>query len=46
MKKLILTLMLFAVVLGVQAQSKSIAALKEKYKSHDDFSNWNSEATS
>lgn len=37
MKKLILTLMLFAVVLGVQAQSKSIAALKEKYKSHDDF---------
>ena len=37
MKKLILTLMLFAVVLGVQAQSKSIATLKEKYKSHDDF---------
>ena len=37
MKKLILTLTLFAVVLGVQAQSKSIAALKEKYKGHDDF---------
>jgi hypothetical protein len=37
MKKLILTLTLFAVVLGAQAQSKSIAALKEKYKGHDDF---------
>ncbi|MCU0399965.1 MAG: DUF4252 domain-containing protein [Algoriphagus sp.] len=37
MKKLILTLALFAVALGVQAQSKSIAALKEKYKRHDDF---------
>lgn len=37
MKKLILTLGLFAVVLAVQAQSKSVAALKEKYKSNDDF---------
>lgn len=37
MKKLILTLSLFALVLGAQAQSKSIAALKDKYKSNDDF---------
>ncbi|GAB2476577.1 DUF4252 domain-containing protein [Algoriphagus taiwanensis] len=37
MKKLILTLSLFALVFGVQAQSKSIAALKDKYKSNDDF---------
>jgi hypothetical protein len=37
MKKLILTLTLFALVFGVQAQSKSIAALKDKYKNNDDF---------
>jgi hypothetical protein len=37
MKKLILSLSLFALVLGAQAQSKSIAALKDKYKGHDDF---------
>lgn len=37
MKKLILTLSLFALVIGAQAQSKSIAALKDKYKSNDDF---------
>lgn len=37
MKKLILTLSLFALVFGVYAQSKSIAALKDKYKSNDNF---------
>jgi len=37
MKKLILTLTFFALVLGVNAQSKSIAALKEKYKGNEDF---------
>ncbi|GMQ28838.1 DUF4252 domain-containing protein [Algoriphagus confluentis] len=37
MKKLILTLSLFALVFGVQAQSKSIASLKDKYKNNDDF---------
>ncbi|TDQ17392.1 uncharacterized protein DUF4252 [Algoriphagus boseongensis] len=37
MKKLVLTLTFFAMVLGVQAQSKSIAALKEKYKGNEDF---------
>ena len=36
MKKLILTLSLFVSVLGVQAQSKSIAKLKEKYKNHNE----------
>jgi hypothetical protein len=37
MKKLILTLSLFALVFTVNAQSKSVAALKDKYKSNDDF---------
>ena len=37
MKKLILTLSLFALVFGVNAQSKSIASLKDKYKNNDDF---------
>lgn len=37
MKKLILTLTFFAVVLAAQAQSKSVAALKDKYKADDDF---------
>lgn len=37
MKKLILTLALIASVMGVQAQSKSVKALYEKYKSDDDF---------
>lgn len=37
MKKVILTLVFFAVVFGVNAQSKSIAALKEKYKGSEDF---------
>jgi hypothetical protein len=37
MKKLILTLSLCALVFTVNAQSKSVAALKDKYKSNDDF---------
>ncbi|MFT4860359.1 MAG: hypothetical protein ACI9UV_001901 [Algoriphagus sp.] len=37
MKKLILTLALIGAVLTVQAQSKSVNALYEKYKSNDDF---------
>lgn len=37
MKKLILTLSLLGLVFSVTAQSKSVAALKEKYKSKDDF---------
>lgn len=37
MKKLLLTLTLLAVVFAVQAQSNSVAALKEKYKGNDDF---------
>ncbi len=37
MKKLILTLSLLGLVLTVTAQSKSVQALKEKYKSNDDF---------
>lgn len=37
MKKLILTLTFFALVIGVNAQSKSIAALKDKYKGNEDF---------
>lgn len=37
MKKLILTLTLIASVMAVQAQSKSVKALYEKYKGEDDF---------
>ncbi|MEB2776107.1 DUF4252 domain-containing protein [Algoriphagus sp. D3-2-R+10] len=37
MKKLILTFALIASVMAVQAQSKSVKALYEKYKSDDDF---------
>lgn len=37
MKKLIVTLTFFALAIAVQAQSKSIAALKEKYKGNEDF---------
>ena len=37
MKKLLLTLTLFSLILGVQAQSKSIASLKDKYKGNEDF---------
>ncbi len=37
MKKLILTLSLFALIFGVQAQSKSVQALYEKYKGEEDF---------
>lgn len=37
MKKLILTLALIGAVMSVQAQSKSVKALYEKYKSEDDF---------
>ncbi|MFN3997998.1 DUF4252 domain-containing protein [Algoriphagus sp.] len=37
MKKLILTFSLCALVFTVNAQSKSVAALKDKYKSNDDF---------
>lgn len=37
MKKLILTLTFFALAIGVNAQSKSVAALKDKYKSNEDF---------
>jgi hypothetical protein len=37
MKKLIITLALIGAVLTVQAQSKSVNALYEKYKSNDDF---------
>jgi hypothetical protein len=37
MKKLILTLALIGSVIAVQAQSKSVKALYEKYKSEDDF---------
>lgn len=37
MKKLILTLALIGAVMAAQAQSKSVKALYEKYKSEDDF---------
>ncbi len=37
MKKLILTLALIGAVMAAQAQSKSVKALYEKYKSDDDF---------
>lgn len=37
MKKLILTLVLIGSVFAVQAQSKSVKALYEKYKGDDDF---------
>lgn len=37
MKKLILTLALIGMVMAVQAQSKSVKALYEKYKGEDDF---------
>src|SRR5690606_10286840 len=37
MKKLILTLALIGSVMAVQAQSKSVKALYEKYKSEEDF---------
>lgn len=37
MKKYLLTLSLCALVFTVNAQSKSVAALKDKYKSNDDF---------
>ena len=37
MKKLILTLALIGSVMAVQAQSKSVKALYEKYKGEDDF---------
>jgi hypothetical protein len=37
MKKLILIFSLSAIVFGANAQSKSVAALKDKYKSNDDF---------
>ncbi|WP_026967921.1 DUF4252 domain-containing protein [Algoriphagus terrigena] len=37
MKKLLLTLSFLAVVMVAQAQSKSVASLKDKYKADDDF---------
>lgn len=37
MKKYLLTLGLCALVFTLNAQSKSVAALKDKYKSNDDF---------
>jgi hypothetical protein len=37
MKKLFLTLSLVAVIFGAQAQSKSVASLKDKYQGHEDF---------
>lgn len=37
MKKYLLTIGLCALVFTVNAQSKSVAALKDKYKSNDDF---------
>ncbi|MFC5627131.1 DUF4252 domain-containing protein [Algoriphagus winogradskyi] len=37
MKKLFLTLALIGAAISVQAQSKSVKALYEKYKSEDDF---------
>ncbi|RAI86983.1 DUF4252 domain-containing protein [Algoriphagus yeomjeoni] len=37
MKKLFLTLALIGAVISVQAQSKSVKALYEKYKGEDDF---------
>lgn len=37
MKKLLLTLTFLAVVMAAQAQSNSVAALKDKYKTNDDF---------
>ena len=37
MKKLLVTLTFFALAIAVQAQSKSIASLKEKYKGNEDF---------
>lgn len=39
MKKLILTFTFFVLVFAAQAQSKSVAALKEKYQSNEDFFN-------
>ncbi|GAA0879298.1 hypothetical protein GCM10009119_22660 [Algoriphagus jejuensis] len=37
MKKLLLTLTLLAAIFAANAQSKSVAALKDKYKADDDF---------
>jgi hypothetical protein len=37
MKKLIITLIFFAAVFAVNAQSKSVASLKDKYKGKEDF---------
>jgi len=37
MKKLLVTLALIGAVMAVQAQSKSVKALYEKYKENDDF---------
>lgn len=37
MKKLLLSITLLAVVFTTQAQSKSIATLKDKYKANEDF---------
>src|SRR5690554_4331501 len=37
MKKLLLTLIFLAAVFAAQAQSKSVASLKDKYKADDDF---------
>jgi hypothetical protein len=37
MKKLLFTLAFFAVLFSAQAQSKSVATLKDKYKGADDF---------
>jgi len=37
MKKLLITLALIAAVMTAQAQSKSVKAIYEKYKSNDDF---------
>lgn len=39
MKKLLIAFFLFASVAGAKAQSKSVAALKQKYESKDDFFN-------
>ncbi|HAH39093.1 MAG TPA: DUF4252 domain-containing protein, partial [Algoriphagus sp.] len=39
MKKLILVIVLAGFALAANAQSKSVAALKEKYKGHEDFFN-------
>ncbi len=39
MKKLFLVIVLVGFALAANAQSKSVAALKEKYKGHEDFFN-------